>query len=774
MSPRQQKSTLTRTLLVVVFGGLGLVVLVGLAGALVLRWHRPDANAHFAKGNTLFAESNWSQAIFEYRVALQADPLRGDIRAKLADAYMHANDLGNAYQQYIRAADLLPNDVTAQLRAGDMLLLARKFDDAKTRANKALALDPKSAEAQILLGNAAAGLRDLDGAITEYQDAVTLDPNSDRAYQNMGAVQATRGHLDEAEASFRKAVAVAPKALGPRLALANLFWATHRQAEAEQALKGALQLDPLNLTANRALGTFYLASNRVPEAEPYFKAIAQTAKTPAAITGLADYYIAAKRPDDARNVLVDLAARDDGFAMATTRLAALDASQGQRAQALARLRKVLDKYPKDDQAGLLEARLLYADGKRDDAIAAANVVAANSPQARAVSAAYLLIGSIEASRDRQDEAVKAFEEVLKRDPRPLAADLALATLYLDDRSFDKTTTYVQQALDLDPRNPQARGLSVRLDVAKGDLPKARTEAEALQKDFPGSTGVLSLNALLAMADRRFDDARKLYIQTAARNPNDMEPLAGLVQIDLASGHPKDATARIEAAEKVSTPSVALLVLASRAYAATGDFDKAEASLKQAIDVDPARIEAYGMLGGLYVARHRLEDARDRFQQVVDRDPKSVPANTMLGMILEAEGRLPEAQQQYLKVLAVDPRAAVAANNLAWQYVAANQNLDKALELAQTAKQQLPNEPHVNDTLGWIYYRRHLPAQAVTYLEASVTEDPNDPASNYHLGMAYVADGDLDKAKKSLTKALSFKGGFDGSAEARKALDQIGG
>ena len=40
-------------------------------------------------------------------------------------------------------------------------------------------------------------------------------------------------------------------------------------------------------------------------------------------------------------------------------------------------------------------------------------------------------------------------------------------------------------------------------------------------------------------------------------------------------------------------------------------------------------------------------------------------------------------------------------------------------------------------------------------------------------MAYVQSGDWDRAKVALSKALSLKADFDGAAEARKALSQIG-
>ncbi len=72
------------------------------------------------------------------------------------------------------------------------------------------------------------------------------------------------------------------------------------------------------------------------------------------------------------------------------------------------------------------------------------------------------------------------------------------------------------------------------------------------------------------------------------------------------------------------------------------------------------------------------------------------------------------------------------------------------------------------------YRKSMAAQAVPYLEASVKKDPSDPAAHYHLGMAYVGTGDLDKGKKSLQAALAMKADFAGEAEAKKTLASIGG
>ena len=85
---------------------------------------------------------------------------------------------------------------------------------------------------------------------------------------------------------------------------------------------------------------------------------------------------------------------------------------------------------------------------------------------------------------------------------------------------------------------------------------------------------------------------------------------------------------------------------------------------------------------------------------------------MVAMVLEQQGKVPEAEKEYQRVLSVESNAAVAANNLAWLYVSSNRKLDEALQLAQTALQQLPDEPNIHDTLGWIYYRKNMAAAAI--------------------------------------------------------------
>ena len=747
---------------------VGIVVCVAAAGC-----GRGKAADHARRGHAYFEDKRYQEAIIEYRGALQADAKLGDVRLKLGDAYMATNDPRNALREYVRAADLLPDSVDAHLKAGRLLLFARQFEDAKVHAERAIALDRKNVDAQILRGNTLAGLKDFDAAMAEYQDAIALDASQTTAYSNLGILQLAKGNKEEAEATFKRAVDAAPQSLAARFALANFYAAAGNVPEAENTLKAALQLDPINVEANRALGLFYLQSGRVADAEPFFSAVANYAKSDAGSLALADYYTIAKRPDDARRVLHELAAKDAVYARASVRLAALDAAEGRRTQALALLREVLQKHPKDSAALLMSARLYFADGKRGDARQAAAAVIANDPASSSAVQAHLLSGQIETASDRTDLAIKAYEQVLKLQARPLAADIALAKIYLSNGDASKAITYAQQALTIQPNLPDAQSILIRAEIVSGDLARAKQDLESLQKRFPNTVGVEKLSAIVQLASKQPDAARASYVRALRAAPGDLEVLAGLVQIDLATGHAKDAVARVDDRLKQAQPTVGLLVLAARAHAAAGNMEQVETLLRKAIEVDPDRLQAYSLLGSLYARQNRLEEAKRSFHDVLTRNPKSVGAATMVGMLLEAQKRIPEAEKQYQDVLAIDGHAAVAANNLAWLYVTSNRKLDEALQLAQAAQQQLPDEPNVNDTLGWIYYQKKMATQAVAHLENSVQKSPNDPTHHFHLGMAYVQTGAWDKARQSLKRAFALKPDFEGSEEAKKALAMIG-
>jgi Flp pilus assembly protein TadD len=186
-------------------------------------------------------------------------------------------------------------------------------------------------------------------------------------------------------------------------------------------------------------------------------------------------------------------------------------------------------------------------------------------------------------------------------------------------------------------------------------------------------------------------------------------------------------------------------------------------------MDPNLLDPYVKLGGLYAAAGRYDEALAKVNDAAKRNPSDVGPLMLEGIIFEQKGEIAKARESYEKALAINPRLAPAANNLAWIYSEHGGDKEKALQLAQTAKEMAPDDPRISDTLGWILYKRGVYQRALSLLRESAEKLPANPQVQYHVGMAYAQVGDRDNARKALTAATSTTVEFFGKDDAKKTL-----
>jgi tetratricopeptide (TPR) repeat protein len=147
---------------------------------------------------------------------------------------------------------------------------------------------------------------------------------------------------------------------------------------------------------------------------------------------------------------------------------------------------------------------------------------------------------------------------------------------------------------------------------------------------------------------------------------------------------------------------------------------------------------------------------------------------LLAVIHDLKKDHTKANENYKKILDINKNFAPAANNLAWNYAEhGGASLDIALGLAQRARELSPDNPHIADTLGWIYYKKGMYPSAISLLRESSEKFHNkEPAVLYHLGMAYYRGGEKALAQETLAKALETKRRFPEAGLAKKALEEI--
>jgi tetratricopeptide (TPR) repeat protein len=121
------------------------------------------------------------------------------------------------------------------------------------------------------------------------------------------------------------------------------------------------------------------------------------------------------------------------------------------------------------------------------------------------------------------------------------------------------------------------------------------------------------------------------------------------------------------------------------------------------------------------------------------------------------------------VLAANPNFGAALNNLAYLYTEKLVNLDKAFDLAQRARKNLPNDPNVADTLGWVLFKRHQYTWGLGLLLENAATLRTEPEAQYHLGMLQYMLGDEAAARASFERALQTGRDFAGSDQMKDRL-----
>ena len=92
--------------------------------------------------------------------------------------------------------------------------------------------------------------------------------------------------------------------------------------------------------------------------------------------------------------------------------------------------------------------------------------------------------------------------------------------------------------------------------------------------------------------------------------------------------------------------------------------------------------------------------------------------------------------------------------------------------ARLAKEALPEDANVMDTLGLVYYKKGFHDNAIAEFRGSLEKLPENATVHYHLGMAYYKKGESDRAREALEEALSLDANFDHADEARKVLAEL--
>jgi tetratricopeptide (TPR) repeat protein len=735
-------------------------------------WYSPEAKKakHRERAISYFEKGQYQEARIEYQIVVQIDPKDADAHYRLALIYMKLGSAPNlqlASSELSRTLELDSTNLDALLKMGELYLLGNEPAKARQQADTILVSAPKNTDGLILRGRSLINEQRFQEGAVEFKKAIELDPKNMGVYIELARAYLFANDTAAAEAALKQALTIDPRSTEILVALGEFSATTGKPDQAEVIYKQALEIAPENEVVYLRLAGFYQRYNKWPEVEATLQKLAAVKpqdEKPQIYLG--DFFAWLGQPDKALASYQRATEIDAGSINARDKLISHYLNSRKIEEAEARTKVILEKNPKDLTGRFFDARIRLARGNVDEAISLLQGVVKDEPK---FALAHHFLGIAFLQKRQTAQARGAFAEAVKLNPNLTESRTALAQIYLLEGSADLAIEQAQAAIQLNPRNVQAAIIAGDSYLLKGDIAKSKQVFEAISQALAKEAIGPYRLGLVARAEKNDAKALAYFEEALRRTPTAIEPITQIATVKIAQGKSNDARERVNKQIEASPNNPMLYNLLGQLWMQAKDTGQAEIAFKKAIELDSSLLSAYLNLGQLYHQADKRDQAVKEYEAVLAKDPKGLQAHMLLGIIHESQKEYEKAQGHYQESLKINPRFAPAANNLAWILAERGGNLDSALSYAQTAREQKPDDPHIADTLGWIYYKKNAYPLAVSLLKEAVEKLPNDSVVQFHYGMAQYKNGDATGAKKTLQASLKLSQNYSGSEEAKKTL-----
>ena len=640
-------------------------------------YHLSLANSYEEDAATLGRPELATQAIEEYKLALNADPGSPQLNDGLADLYFRT---GRAHEAEATARGLLkgsPDDIDGHKLLGKIYL--RQLSDASNAVSsssptgnvldlaiaefeKIVALQPRSVEDRMVLGQLYTVKHDGKKAEEEFKTAQAIEPDSEEVVLNLARLYGESGDLAHA-VKVIEAVPVTDRSPKMEFALGAAYDQLKQPKDAIAAYQRAADMDPGDERTLDALGQALLNDNQLDEALKQFKQLAE-----------AD-------PEDTEAMI---------------HIGEIQRRQGKYEDALATVRKARKKDPKSLEAGYNEGVLLDVLARYDEAAQVyekmvdltSHANGAYTGEEKGNRSIFLeRLGAVYHEENKTDQAVATFQKMIDMGGEPtLRGFQGQVDAYRDARQFDKAIEVSRKAVDANPKNRElklmlaaeladqgktdeglalAKGLldntendrTVWLALAQMDIrlrrwkdaDEAFTKAGALTTKKEDRIYLLFLRGELAERQKHYEPAEQLFREALDLDPSNAMTLNYLGYMLADKGtRLTEALKLIRKAVELEPMNGAFLDSLGCAYFKLGEYELAEENLRHAVERDQTDPTVHDHLGELYEKTGRIRLAAAQWELSLAEYARSAAADVEPGDVAKVQHKLENARVKLAK------------------------------------------------------------------------------------------------------------------------------
>ena len=432
--------------------------------------------------------------------------------------------------------------------------------------------------------------------------------------------------------------------------------------------------------------------------------------------------------------------------------------------------QVLTEQPTNLRALIIRGTLALSKRDAPQAIADFRSVLRDQPNndiiIRQLASAYILNG-------QEDLAKELIQKAIAINSNNKELGLIYARLQGKDNDYSEALDTVNELLKDRDNDIEIVKTLFDLQVASKDYVAAKETAESIMSTFQDSPLGYYLSGVLLQNEENYAEAEKHYLLALEKEPRGNEPLTGLVRLYLANDQADKAITMLQDVIKKDPQYLVPYNLLGELATSTKDYELAISSFESAIKLNKTWWVPYRGLSIAHALNGNVEASFNELKRGIRNNANIERLGVELAVAQYKLGAREQAIDTYKMILNKNPQSLIAKNNLSMVLVDDNAN-DENIQLALTYIDDLKSidDAASFDTIGWVYYRSGNITNALEYLNKAVTKAPKVAELQYHLGMAYLADNNLAKAKEHLALAISSDQDFTGKEVAIDKLSQL--
>jgi tetratricopeptide (TPR) repeat protein len=659
---------------------------------------------------------------------------RAESLVERADAELASGDNPKAKALLREALQLDPSNRAARRKLADADLRLGQWELAFLELQTLTQLHPDDADAWIAIANVMAQSDLLESPEAALDRALTVDPKRADAHRLRGEIRFRLGRYYGAMRDAQDAVAASRKDAASWALLVRstvrVKGADAAIAAANEGLATAGRLPPLLLAFSGVLSD----AGRFAEALSVLNEIGESPKSTGTRLAMASIKLRQRDTNAARQDIDAILTSQEGNEQAIALRAVAAAQEGAWESALAQLDAALQRKPPSPGLRAVRARL---QSVRSD------------PQSLAP-----LVLEVTA-RESSPAPARKF--------RPDAQRVDLDAIDVPRESWPGRLAQIRQALEVELR--------------KQNWAEAQRIADSARHTYGEEGGFAPwLAGIVALAQGNVAAAEKHLHESSAAAPRSPLVLAGLAKVWSRKNGASFAGEQLMAVAEHDPGFAFARFMASRAYVDARDPDRAEAALKRGLALQPQSPLPHRQLAHYYLGLDQAPEALAVVDQGLQQFPGNIELRLLSGDISRRVSKINDAVAAYESVLSDRPDLDLVAYKVADVLASQDQPSlpPRAFALLQQLRNDLPSDPLLVNTLGWLHLRNGDVERARELLEVAARSAPEDPTLRFRLATVYAREGKMDPARENLQMALVAKQPFAERVDALRLMREIGG